>query len=402
MDGALVETLPPLSLYVHLPWCISKCPYCDFNSHALKGGLPEQAYLASLRRDLQHSVGELGGRPLQSIFFGGGTPSLFSASGLASFLDQVNRLLPLEPDIEITLEANPGTIERGAFADYRAAGINRVSLGAQSFDDEKLQALGRIHRAAETISSVRELEKAGLENFNLDLMYGLPGQSTGQAVDDLAQAISLAPAHISHYQLTLEPNTLFAAKPPELPGHDLCWEMQQRCQDKLAEAAYEHYEVSAFAQDGRRCRHNLNYWTFADYLGLGAGAHGKLSGGSGVRRDWRLRHPADYMAAADPIEGTRILTAEEKLFEFMLNALRLEHGFSLDLLWERTGLARAFCAPKLNEAVDQGLLLIGGSHCRPSEAGLNFRDNLVAIFLPDGRENSRQAGTGNGESHGFL
>ncbi|MCH8958576.1 MAG: radical SAM family heme chaperone HemW [Proteobacteria bacterium] len=396
------QTAPPLSLYVHLPWCISKCPYCDFNSHALKGSLPEQAYLAALTRDLERSVGELGRRPLQSIFFGGGTPSLFSASGLAAFLDKVAGLLPLEPDIEITLEANPGTIERGAFADYRAAGINRVSLGAQSFDDEKLQALGRIHRAAETIGSVRELEKAGLDNFNLDLMYGLPGQSSAQAADDVAQAIGLAPAHISHYQLTLEPNTLFAAKPPKLPSHDRCWEMQQQCQNTLAEAGFEHYEVSAFAQAGRRCRHNLNYWTFADYLGLGAGAHGKLSGGNGMRRDWRLRHPADYMAAADPIEGTRILTAQEKLFEFMLNALRLEQGFSTDLLCERTGLDRAFCAPPLGEAVDKGLLLVSGSHCRPSEIGLNFRDNLVAIFLPDGRENSGRARTGNGESYGFL
>ncbi len=397
-----MDTVPPLSLYVHLPWCIRKCPYCDFNSHALKGSLPEQAYLESLTRDLDRSVGEIRRRPVQSIFFGGGTPSLFSASGLATFLDMVVRLLPLEPDIEITLEANPGTIERGTFADYRAAGINRVSLGAQSFDDEKLKALGRIHTVAETISAVHELEKAGLENFNLDLMYGLPGQSPGQALDDLAQAIGLAPAHISHYQLTLEPNTLFAAKPPELPGHDLCWEMQQQCQNKLAEAGYDHYEVSAFAQAGRRCRHNLNYWTFADYLGLGAGAHGKLSGGGGVRRDWRLRHPAAYMVATDPIEGTRFLTMEEKLFEFMLNALRLEHGFSMNLLWERTGLDRAFCASALAEAVDKGLLLISESHCRPSEAGLNFRDDLVAIFLPDGPENYCHARTGNGESHGFL
>ncbi|MCZ6500053.1 MAG: radical SAM family heme chaperone HemW [Gammaproteobacteria bacterium] len=397
-----MNTVPPLSLYVHLPWCISKCPYCDFNSHALKGNLPEHAYLASLTRDLERSADELGNRPVQSIFFGGGTPSLFSAGGLGVFLEKVARLLPLEPDIEITLEANPGTIERGAFADYRAAGINRVSLGAQSFDDEKLKALGRIHCAGETVSSVRELEKAGLANFNLDLMYGLPDQSPDQAVDDLAQAISLAPAHISHYQLTLEPNTLFAAKPPELPGHDLCWEMQQECQSTLADAGFDHYEVSAYAQAGRRCRHNLNYWTFADYLGLGAGAHGKLSDDDGVRRDWRLRHPAAYMAASDPIEGTRILTAEEKLFEFMLNALRLEHGFSTDLLWERTGLDYAFCAPPLAEAVDKGLLTIDESHCRPSEIGLNFRDNLVAIFLPDGRGNSRPARTGNGESHGFL
>ncbi len=397
-----MNTVPPLSLYVHLPWCISKCPYCDFNSHALRGSLPEQAYLASLTRDLKRSAGELSGRPVQSIFFGGGTPSLFSAGGIAAFLDEVAGCLTLETDIERTLEANPGTIERGAFAEYRAAGINRVSLGAQSFDDEKLKALGRIHRAAETIGSVRELEKAGLENFNLDLMYGLPDQSPSQTVDDLAQAISLGPAHISHYQLTLEPNTLFAANPPELPDHDLCWDMQQQCQETLAEAGYSHYEVSAFAQAGRRCRHNLNYWTFADYLGLGAGAHGKLSGGEGVRRDWRLRHPVNYMAAADPIEGTRFLSPGEKLFEFMLNALRLEHGFSTDLLWERTGLDRAFCAPSLREAIDQGLLLISESHCQPSEAGLNFRDNLVAIFLPEAQENRGQARTGNGESHGFL
>jgi oxygen-independent coproporphyrinogen-3 oxidase len=397
-----LNTIPPLSLYVHLPWCISKCPYCDFNSHALKGSLPEQAYLDSLTRDLERGASGLEKRPLTSIFFGGGTPSLFSASGLAAFLEDAARLLSFEPDIEITLEANPGTIERGAFADYRAAGINRVSLGAQSFDDVMLKKLGRIHCAAETIDSVRELNKAGLDNFNLDLMYGLPGQSAEQALDDLNQAISLAPAHISHYQLTLEPNTLFAAKPPELPGHDLCWDMQQRCLGRLVEAGFEHYEVSAYAQTGRRCRHNLNYWTFADYLGLGAGAHGKLSDGNEVRRDWRFRHPVDYMAAENPVEGVRILTAEDKLFEFMLNALRLEHGFPMDLLTERTGLNSAFCAPLLRKAADRGLLKISESRCQPSESGLNFRDDLIAIFLPDGPRTNLREGVKTGESHGFL
>jgi len=397
-----LNTIPPLSLYVHLPWCIRKCPYCDFNSHTLKGSLPEQAYLEALIRDLERSASELGKRSLSSIFFGGGTPSLFSARALASFLDAAARQISFEPDLEITLEVNPGTIERGAFADYQAAGINRISLGAQSFDDAMLEKLGRIHCAAETIACVRELRRAGLDNFNLDLMYGLPGQSAEQAVADLSQAISLAPAHISHYQLTLEPNTLFAAKPPELPGHDLCWDMQQRCLGRLVEAGFEHYEVSAFAQTGRRCRHNLNYWTFADYLGLGAGAHGKLSDGNEVRRDWRLRHPADYMAAANPVEGVRVLSAEEKLFEFMLNALRLEHGFSMDLLTERTGLERAFCAPLLCEAADQGLLQISESRCQPSVSGLNFRDDLIAIFLPDGPGGNLREGAKNGESHGFL
>ncbi len=397
-----MNAVPPLSLYVHLPWCIRKCPYCDFNSHALKGSLPEQAYLESLTMDLERSASELGKRPLTSIFFGGGTPSLFSAGGLGVFLDKAARMLSFEPNLEITLEANPGTIERGAFADYKAAGINRISLGAQSFDDAMLKKLGRIHCAAETISCVRELSKAGLDNFNLDLMYGLPNQSAEQAVDDLGQAISLAPAHISHYQLTLEPNTLFAAKPPELPDHDLSWEMQQQCQRRLVEAGFEHYEVSAFAQAGRRCRHNLNYWTFADYLGLGAGAHGKLSDGNEVSRDWRLRHPVDYMAAANPVEGVRILTAEEKLFEFMLNALRLEHGFSMDLLTERTGLDSTYYAPLLREAAEKGLLEISESRCQPSESGLNFRDDLIAIFLPDGPGAKLREGSKTGESHGFL
>ncbi len=373
----------PLSLYVHLPWCVRKCPYCDFNSHALRGKLPERRYLKSLLEDIERSATGLRRRPVTSIFFGGGTPSLFSAASIATFLDKAGDLLTLAPGVEITLEANPGTIERDNFRDYLDAGINRVSLGAQSFDDNKLKALGRIHRASETLIAVAELEKAGLENFNLDIMYGLPGQTPPEALADMEQTLDLQPTHVSHYQLTLEPNTLFARNPPILPDHDACWEIQQQCHERLAQAGFDHYEISAFAKPNRQCEHNVNYWTFGDYMGLGAGAHGKISDERGVMRYWRFRQPEKYMAVDDTVEGSSILRPDDLIFEFMLNALRLEKGFPLDLFARRTGLARAKCAVMLEQAVDNGLLTINGIHCQPSALGMNFRNNLMAIFLPE-------------------
>ena len=290
---------PSLSLYVHLPWCVKKCPYCDFNSHGLKGTLPEAAYVDALLRDLDQDLPRVAGRRIETVFFGGGTPSLFSAAAIARFLDGALRRLPFAADAEVTLEANPGTVERGRFAEYRAAGVTRLSIGVQSFDPAALKVLGRIHSSTEAVTAAEEAHAAGLANFNLDLMYALPGQSLEGALDDVARAATLKPAHISHYQLTLEPNTLFHAHPPTLPDEDTAWAMQEACQGALAERGYKQYEVSAYAQAGRECRHNLNYWRFGDYLGLGAGAHGKLTDASGrVTRIWKVKHPETYLRGA--------------------------------------------------------------------------------------------------------
>ena len=299
----------PLALYVHLPWCVRKCPYCDFNSHAVPaGGIAEEAYVAALRRDLDFAAPAVAGREIVSVFFGGGTPSLFSAAAIARVLSHARSLLPFAVDAEITLEANPGTVEHGRFADYAAAGVNRVSLGAQSFDDARLAALGRIHGAGDIARAVGELRTAGIDNFNLDLMYALPGQDLQGALDDLDRAIALAPTHVSHYQLTLEPDTPFAKRPPAgLPDDDLAWSMQVECQSLLASAGYEQYEVSGYARPGRRCRHNLVYWEFGDYLGIGAGAHGKVTrrDGNAIERTIRVRHPAAYLAANYGAAGRR-------------------------------------------------------------------------------------------------
>ena len=292
----------PLALYVHLPWCVRKCPYCDFNSHAVPaGGIAEQAYVTALQRDLEHAATGAAGREIVSVFFGGGTPSLFSPAAIGRVLEHARGLLPFAADVEITLEANPGTVEHGRFSEYAAAGVNRVSLGAQSFDDERLAVLGRIHGANDTARAVDELRAAGIDNFNLDLMYALPGQDLRGALADLERAIELGPTHLSHYQLTLEPDTPFAKRPPpRLPDDELAWTMQLECQARLAAAGFEQYEVSAYAQRGRRCRHNLVYWGYGDYLGVGAGAHGKLTlvTTGEIERTVRVRHPAAYLAAA--------------------------------------------------------------------------------------------------------
>ena len=295
---------PPLSLYVHFPWCVRKCPYCDFNSYALHGELAEEAYVSRLARDLEAQAPAVPGREVRSVFFGGGTPSLFSPSAIGRVLEAARAHLLLAPDAEVTLEANPGTIERGVFGEYRGAGVTRVSLGAQSFDAARLAALGRIHSPAETRSAAAELHASGLENFNLDLMYALPGQDVAAALHDLTEALALEPAHLSHYQLTLEPGTVFAALPPALPDDDAAAQMLHECAQQLAAAGYAQYEVSAYARAGRQCRHNLNYWTFGDYLGVGAGAHGKLTCAARgvIERTTQPREPRRYLAAADELE----------------------------------------------------------------------------------------------------
>ena len=380
---------PPLSLYVHLPWCVRKCPYCDFNSHQVPGdGVPEDAYLRALLDDLEHAAAGCGGRPLISVFFGGGTPSLFSPSSIERLLARASALLPVAPGLEVTLEANPGTIEHRAFAAYRAAGINRVSLGAQSFDDRHLAALGRIHAAAETRAAVSELRAAGLGNFNLDLMYALPGQDVAGAVADIEAALELEPAHLSHYQLTLEPGTVFASRPPPLPDEDATFEMQEVCQSRLAEAGYLQYEVSAYARRGAQCRHNRNYWEFGDYLGIGAGAHGKLTHDGRVTRAARQRSPVRYMAAATPAERIaeeHVIAPRELPFEFCLNALRLVDGFDIGTFEARTALPRSAIASGCAAASERGLLEQTGECWVPTALGRRFLNDLQALFLPERR-----------------
>ena len=382
-------TLPPLSLYVHFPWCVRKCPYCDFNSHTLHQELPQQAYLDALLIDLVGQAHAARGRSLQSIFLGGGTPSLFAPETLARLLSGVRELLELAADAEITLEANPGTIERGRFADYRAAGITRVSLGAQSFDPQQ-QRLGRIHSPADTQRAVEELHAAGLTNFNLDLMYALPQQTVAQALADIELATTLQPAHISHYQLTLEPGTVFGGRPPPgMPDTDLSADMQLACQQRLAEAAYAQYEVSAYARAGERCRHNLNYWQFGDYLGIGAGAHGKCSrlehGNLVVGRSVRAREPRRYLASlAQGAQQPRAVPAAALPFEYLLNALRLNEGFEQCEFELRTGLAFARLGAELALAQRRGLIERSGTRWRASARGFNFLNDLLALFLPSG------------------
>ena len=380
---------PPLALYIHIPWCVRKCPYCDFNSHGLKGELPVAEYVAALVRDLEQDLPLAWGRIVHSVFFGGGTPSLFPPAAIAEILSACAARLPFAPDAEITLECNPGTAEHGRFAGYREAGVNRISFGVQSFDDGCLQRLGRIHDSAEAEAAVKAAQDDGLDNLNLDLMYALPGQNLDMALHDVERAIALAPAHISHYHLTLEPNTLFAARPPEgLPDEDSAWDMQDACIDRLAQAGYAQYEVSAYARPGRQCRHNLNYWRFGDYLGIGAGAHGKLSlGASGeIRRRWKVRHPRDYLAhAGSPaaIGGDEPIAPENRPFDYMLNALRLVEGFSLADFEARTGLARAAIAGELATAMQRGWLEADGERMRPTALGRRFTNDVIALFLKD-------------------
>ena len=375
--------LPPLSLYVHLPWCLRKCPYCDFNSHEFDE-LPEQRYLDALRADLEASLPLVWGRIVQTVFIGGGTPSLFSPESIDRLLTDIRALLRLSPDAEITLEANPGTFELARFKGFREAGVNRLSLGIQSFDEHKLKALGRVHdrrQALEAAAAVADI----FETFNLDLMYALPGQDAAGLAADLAQALSFAPTHLSYYHLTIDPNTLFASRPPAgLPDDDLAADMQDQIEAAASAAGLRHYEVSAYAQAGHRSRHNLNYWQFGDYLGIGAGAHGKLSFHDRIERTARYRHPTRYMDAAlagDAIETRRRLSSADLPFEFMLNALRLTEGVSATQFAERTGLSLAAISAPLARAAERGLLDPDPSMLRPSLLGARFLNDLQQLFL---------------------
>jgi len=378
---------PPLSLYVHMPWCVRKCPYCDFNSHTAPDELPAQEYIRALLADLEQDLPLIWGRPVQSIYFGGGTPSLFSAGQIATFLSSARALLDLRPDVEITLEANPGTIERDSFTAYAQAGINRVSLGVQSFDDELLKSIGRIHGRREIDQSLLSLRSAGISNFNIDLMYALPGQDLNESGRDVELAIEAGPTHISFYQLTIEPNTAFAAHPPTLPLEDLAWDMHQNGLEQLEVSGYKQYEISAFALEDRQSRHNMNYWRFGDFLAIGAGAHGKITTASDgrVQRFAKHRHPKRYLKgleSGDWRAETRVLNNEELVFEFFLNQLRLKSGVSIGDFSARTGLPWGVAESRVKSAVDKGLLHINDDRVRPTPLGWKFVNDIQQMFLP--------------------
>jgi putative oxygen-independent coproporphyrinogen III oxidase len=376
-------SLPPLSLYVHLPWCLKKCPYCDFNSHEVGADMPEQAYIDALIADLESSLPLIWGRTVHSVFIGGGTPSLFSPQAIDRLLGDIRARLRLEPDCEITLEANPGTFEKNRFRAFRSAGVTRLSVGVQSFDNNHLKALGRVHDSAQAIAAVEEAAQA-FDTFNLDIMYGLPGQTLENLEQDMAQALALNPPHISIYHLTIEPNTFFAKFPPVIPEEDAAYAMLDKITEMTGAAGLDRYEVSAYAKPGHRCFHNLNYWQFGDYLGIGAGAHSKLSFAHRVVRQVRYREPRLYMEHA----STRHAVAQETEvgradlpFEFMLNALRLKDGFLLQDFTDKTGLPVTALQKGLQAAEAKGLLERDFSHVRPTERGFDFLNDLQALFL---------------------
>ena len=389
--GALqLPALPPLSLYIHLPWCLKKCPYCDFNSHewgaaAGRGDMPEQRYLDALRADLEASLPLIWGRTVHSVFIGGGTPSLFSPDAIDRLLSDVRSLLRLEADAEITLEANPGTFEKDRFRGYRQAGVTRLSIGVQSFDDRFLKAIGRVHDAAQARAAVEEAADT-FDTFNIDLMYALPGQTLADLDRDLDVALGYAPPHLSVYHLTLEPNTYFAKHPPQVPDDDTAYEMLDRITERTAGAGLHRYEVSAYARDGHRCWHNLNYWQFGDYLGIGAGAHGKLSFAHRIVRQVRWREPKLYMdnaLAGQPMASETEVASADLPFEYMLNALRLRHGFRLVDFSERTGLPVTVISSALEQAQQRGWIERDLQIVRPTEKGFDFLSDLQALFLPD-------------------
>jgi oxygen-independent coproporphyrinogen-3 oxidase len=375
-----LAVLPPLALYVHIPWCVRKCPYCDFNSHERSGALPENEYVGKLLEDLESLLPSVWGRRLSSVFIGGGTPSLFAPQSIDALLSGVRARLPLEPGAEITLEANPGTVEAARFRGFRDAGVSRISVGVQSFDDAMLKALGRIHGADEAKRAL-EAALAAFVNVNLDLMYGLPGQSLAMARADIEAGVATGVPHFSAYQLTIEPNTVFFSKPPKLPEHDLAADMQVMIEELLKQNDFQHYETSAFAKPGHRCRHNLNYWEFGDYLGIGAGAHGKVSFPDRVTRHSRIKQPREYLAAQNTLAEEKTIPAAELPFEFMLNALRLVDGFSVNLLAERTGLAVSVIEHQLQQAEKQGLIERDWKRIRPSARGQRFLNELLELFL---------------------
>ncbi len=385
-----LQSLPPLSLYVHLPWCLKKCPYCDFNSHewtatAAPGeALPEARYLDALRADLAASLPLIWGRAVHSVFIGGGTPSLFSPAAIDRLLGDIRALVRLDADAEITLEANPGTFEKDRFRAFRQAGVTRLSIGVQSFNDQHLKALGRVHDRGQAMAAVEEAARS-FDTFNLDIMYALPGQSLADCEQDIRTALSFSPPHISIYHLTLEPNTYFAKYPPALPPEDDAWDMLDLITEATGQAGLQRYEVSAYARDGHRCRHNLNYWQFGDYLGIGAGAHSKLSFAHRIGRPVRVRDPRLYMEralAGDAVASADEVSRKELPFEFMLNALRLREGFELQRFMERTGLPLSSIEPALDRAVEKGLVERDAGRVRPTGRGFDFLSDLQALFLP--------------------
>jgi oxygen-independent coproporphyrinogen-3 oxidase len=377
--------LPTLSVYAHLPWCVRKCPYCDFNSHRAPSLLPERDYVAALLEDLCDDRALVAERRVDSVFIGGGTPSLFSPESIAALIEGIGGLVELATDCEVTLEANPGTLDSGRFAEYRAAGVNRLSIGVQSFDDELLVRIGRIHTAAQSYRAVEMARKAGFERINIDLMYALPGQEVGNAKRDVLAAVGLDVEHISYYQLTIEPNTLFARQRPALPGPDESWSMHVNAERILGAAGFARYEVSAYARPGARCKHNLNYWEFGDYLGIGAGAHGKMSAGVTVRRTLKHKHPRAYLDAGcggSFKQSECVVAPAELAFEFMLNTLRLKDGFADQLFASRTFQPLANVGQTIERAQNKGLLERSGGRIRPTALGWRFLDDLVAEFLP--------------------
>ncbi|GAA5190227.1 radical SAM family heme chaperone HemW [Ferrimonas gelatinilytica] len=377
--------LPPLSLYIHIPWCEQKCPYCDFNSHARKGALPETDYIDALLKDLERDLPLAQGRMLRSIFIGGGTPSLISAEGIGRLLRGVDQRLPLAADCEVTMEANPGTLEAGRFKPYRDASVNRLSVGVQSFQEDKLNLLGRIHGAEEARRAAKEARKAGFERFNLDLMHTLPEQSVDDALYDLQQAIALAPPHLSWYQLTIEPNTQFASKPPQLPDEETQWAIYEQGKALLEAAGYRQYEISAWAQPGYQCEHNLNYWRFGDYLGIGCGAHGKITQADGtLLRTVKVRHPKGYLEPGrDPMDKQVTVAKEDQALEYFMNRLRLMEAMPLAELGQRTQLHHDDVEAELTWAQSRGLITRDDTQMQLTELGHRYLNELLGRFLPD-------------------
>ena len=380
-------SLPPLALYIHFPWCVQKCPYCDFNSHELKKELDEKKYINALINDLEQELPLFWGRSISSIFMGGGTPSLFSPESIDRLISELRARLTFAPNIEITMEANPGTIDLEKFKEFSAAGINRLSIGIQSFNDEKLKNLGRIHGRKEAIRAAELAHDAGFNSFNLDLMYGLPYQSLSQAVDDIETAIALEPKHLSHYQLTIEPNTFFHHQPPTVPDDDKLWEMQEACQASIAKHDYTQYEISAYAKDGYQCQHNLNYWQFGDYLGIGAGAHGKLTNApeQKINRSWKVKQPQDYLDKATSekrIAGEKNLTRDDAAFEFMMNALRLNNGFETEIFQQHVGLPISVVEKALKQAEEKNWISWNLKRIKPTDTGRQYLNNLLELFMP--------------------
>jgi len=376
-------TLPPLSLYIHIPWCVRKCPYCDFNSHAVNGEIPQQRYIDALMRDLEQELAGVQGREIETIFIGGGTPSLFDAAGIKQILTGIAARTRISANAEITMEANPGTFEQERFSGFREAGVNRLSIGIQSFDSARLQQLGRIHNRHDALHAAGKAREIGFDNFNLDLMHGLPGQTPEAALDDLQQAIDLQPTHLSWYQLTIEPNTEFFSKPPQLPEDEALWAIQEQGQALLESHGYHQYEISAYCQPDRQSRHNLNYWQFGDYLGIGAGAHGKISWPeqNRINRRWKQRQPKAYMDALKPLSGEQNISPGERPFEFMMNALRLTEGVRAELFSQRTGLSLASITPMIEHSRNRGLLQTDAGMLAPTPQGRLFLNDLLEQFL---------------------